>query len=529
MDPFTPSCSHESNQNAAQTRQLDPESPSNFYQRTPKRVQKDLNIQALSRISLGSNTRTSKLVSSAINAELEKGQRLLHQRISVWKRLARVLDSFCDQEALETRSYAEDLCREFLTFSHTALPTLAGSTKTNTRTLTSSHHLTGHAETLKNSGARARAASASRLAESSDKAPRNYSAAVKRAPPPAALAPRAHKASTPKVDQDKRLLVAITPEARLNRDESFALRRELCHKLKGLTLDQVPRISPTVTGWAIHTNDLSTRDMLNAQENKGTLTEIFRATSITLPTKWYNYAVQGTPTAIPSLVGGSIPITQELVHKEATSQTGAQPANCRQSRHGADASTGLVTWIVSFLAPVRSFALFGGKSQAKLISKSPKLTRHDPGCQDYCNPAHCGKRARCGHCSVPTDEHEGAWGSNCTASSRCANCHGPFPASNDRCPAAPKRINGKTIRVTKAQLASIRKHCSSSTQRQEPTSETDGAKDRPNTSAGSQPSSSSTTPQVILKRRRGEAITEYEQAKSTPTATASRRPARVTT
>jgi hypothetical protein len=108
-----------------------------------------LNIQAPSRIFLGGNTRTSKLVSSAINAELEKGQRLLHQRISVWKRLARVLDSFCDQEALETKSYAEDLCREFLTFSHTALSTLAGSTKT----LTSSYHLTGHAETLKDSGA----------------------------------------------------------------------------------------------------------------------------------------------------------------------------------------------------------------------------------------------------------------------------------------------------------------------------------------------------------------------------------------
>jgi hypothetical protein len=46
MDPLTPFCSHESNQNAAQTRQLDPESPSNFYQRTAKRVQKDLNIQA---------------------------------------------------------------------------------------------------------------------------------------------------------------------------------------------------------------------------------------------------------------------------------------------------------------------------------------------------------------------------------------------------------------------------------------------------------------------------------------------------
>jgi hypothetical protein len=163
-------------------------------------VQKDLNIQALSRIFLGGNTRTSKLVSSAINAELKKGQRLLHQRISVWKRLACVLNSFCDQKALETRSYAKDLCREFLIFSYTALLILTGSTKTNTRTLTSFYYLTGHAKTLKNSEAQARAVSASRLAESSNKALCNYSAAVKRAPSPAASALKAHKAFTPKVD-----------------------------------------------------------------------------------------------------------------------------------------------------------------------------------------------------------------------------------------------------------------------------------------------------------------------------------------
>jgi hypothetical protein len=134
----------------------------------------------------------------------------------VWKRLARVLDSFCDQKAFETKSYAKDLCYEFLIFSYTALFTLAGSIKTNTRTFISSYYLTGHAETLKNLRAQARAVSASRLAESSNKAPRNYSAAVKRAPSSAASALRAHKAFTPKVDQDKRLLVTITLEAWLN-------------------------------------------------------------------------------------------------------------------------------------------------------------------------------------------------------------------------------------------------------------------------------------------------------------------------
>jgi hypothetical protein len=128
------------------------------------------------------------------------------------------------------------LCCEFLTFSYTALSTLAG----NTKTLTFSYHLTGHAKTLKNSEARARATSVSRFAKSSDQALRNYSAAAKQAPLLATSALRAHKALTPKVNQDKRLLVAIISEARLNQDKSYILRRELCHKLKGLTLDKIP-------------------------------------------------------------------------------------------------------------------------------------------------------------------------------------------------------------------------------------------------------------------------------------------------
>jgi hypothetical protein len=53
---------------------------------------------------------------------------------------------------------------------------------------------------LKNSEARARAILALRLAESSDKALYNYSAAVKQAPFPAAFVLKAHKAFTPKVD-----------------------------------------------------------------------------------------------------------------------------------------------------------------------------------------------------------------------------------------------------------------------------------------------------------------------------------------
>jgi hypothetical protein len=66
---------------------------------------------------------------------------------------------------------------------------------------------------LKNLRAQARAVSALCLAESSDKALRNYSAAVKRAFSSAVSALKVHKVFTPKVNQDKRLLVAITLEA----------------------------------------------------------------------------------------------------------------------------------------------------------------------------------------------------------------------------------------------------------------------------------------------------------------------------
>jgi hypothetical protein len=50
----------------------------------------------------------------------------------------------------------------------------------------------------------------SRFAKSSNQALRNYNTAVKQAPFLVISALKAHKASTLKVNQDKRLLIAIT-------------------------------------------------------------------------------------------------------------------------------------------------------------------------------------------------------------------------------------------------------------------------------------------------------------------------------
>src|SRR5436190_11089075 len=100
--------------------------------------------------------------------------------------------------------------------------------------------------------------------------------------------------------------------------------------------------------------------------------------------------------------------------------------NCRPSRHGANPLTGKITWIVSFLNPVRPFRLFNASELSKVIDKKPTNTRHDPGCQGFCNPAKCIRYARCSVCGTRLDQHEGPSGVNCTGKARCANCHGPF-------------------------------------------------------------------------------------------------------
>src|SRR5204862_2903913 len=95
---------------------------------------------------------------------------------------------------------------------------------------------------------------------------------------------------------------------------------------------------------------------------------------------------------------------------------------------------------------------------SKSIDKKSAITRHDPGCQSFCNPAKCTRYARCSVCSTRIDQHIGPSGANCTEKARCANCHGPFPAGHDFCPAAPRRKNGKIVKPTKKELDLVCHH-----------------------------------------------------------------------
>ena len=223
-------------------------------------------------------------------------------------------------------------------------------------------------------------------------------------------------------------------------------------------LATIPLITPTHTGWAITPSDLKTRDLLTTLENSEIVMRVLRGTAVKQPEIWYNYAVPGVPYTMRQLSGNAVINTAELINEEVVAQTQEGPISCRPSRHGPNLETNKITWIISFLTPVRSFRLFNASELSRPIDKKPKISRHDPGCQGFCNPAKCTRYQRCNNCSTRLDLHVGPTGVNCTHGARCTNCHGPFPAGHDHCPAAPYRKNGKTIRLTKKELDTIRRH-----------------------------------------------------------------------
>ncbi|RAL58121.1 hypothetical protein DID88_002396 [Monilinia fructigena] len=84
----------------------------------------------------------------------------------------------------------------------------------------------------------------------------------------------------------------------------------------------------------------------------------------------------------------------------------------------------------------------------------------------------------------------------------CANCHGPFDANHARCPAVPKRVNGKYIKPTRKELDAIRKHG-------------ELAFKTVNTPPPATPTPASSTGAPVIappKRKRGAAVTAHENA-----------------
>ncbi|KAF7572879.1 hypothetical protein PtrM4_077840 [Pyrenophora tritici-repentis] len=224
--------------------------------------------------------------------------------------------------------------------------------------------------------------------------------------------------------------------------------------IKEITPSDIPTAKHIKTGWAITPRNDKIKALLMGQENRELMIRAVEGESARLPERWVNYAVQGVESSYRTITGESIPTTIDDIVSEALSQTGIEPASCRPSRHGP--TEGRTTWIISFTRPVRSFRLFGTGDYAHEIKKNSPAMLHDPGCLGYCKTSRCTRPARCTTCSKTTATHQGPHGEQCKDTPKCANCHGPFPATHDKCPAAPTRVNGRLIQPIKGELKFIR-------------------------------------------------------------------------
>ncbi|KAL2281064.1 hypothetical protein FJTKL_12084 [Diaporthe vaccinii] len=234
------------------------------------------------------------------------------------------------------------------------------------------------------------------------------------------------------------------------RAQPFQVRTMLCQGL-GLRLADIPEVTHTKTGYAIRPASKTVRDKIIAGKE-----EVIRACGaqeVSLPAKWHTYAVPDVPFSFTGLNGGLVN-ADDLLAEEAEAQTGHKPVRFWRSRHGPDVHTGRGTFLVAFLTPVRSFRLFNTSGYARPVEKKPRATLHNPGCQGYCNGNNCKRAPRCNNCGERTDLHEAG---QCTKAQCCANCHGPFQAGHNNCPAEPKRVKGVLVWPSKRRLQKIRR------------------------------------------------------------------------
>ena len=72
--------------------------------------------------------------------------------------------------------------------------------------------------------------------------------------------------------------------------------------------------------------------------------------------------------------------TASLVSGEAKAQTRKEPVSCWPSWHGPNLTTGWMTWVVSFLEPVKKFTLFNNSKQSRFIVKRASFSHYNPEC-----------------------------------------------------------------------------------------------------------------------------------------------------
>ncbi|RAL60138.1 hypothetical protein DID88_000763 [Monilinia fructigena] len=197
---------------------------------------------------------------------------------------------------------------------------------------------------------------------------------------------------------DLRIYARAEPGTLLVRDQPFLIREAITKAVPQISAKDIPRLWATPTGWAVKPNTKAVYDLILKGIERCPYMQshpLYRSgTSRKMDT---HTAWPTPPNVLTGLLDNRL-VTADIVSKEAEIQTRVKPVNC----HSAGTSGPTSVWFISF-------------------------------------------------------KEEGALGAACSTPPKCAGCHGPFPAGHKHCAAAPKRVDGKIIRLTVSQLGEIRR------------------------------------------------------------------------
>lgn len=213
--------------------------------------------------------------------------------------------------------------------------------------------------------------------------------------------------TTPKEpEEDLRLLTRVIKDRLTARPKPLAAKLALVDRLP-IEAEEIKSLHHTNTGWSIKLANATTRDLLLQEENKTAIREVLESTEVEVPQTWVTYVVPRVPISVPDHVnkGRTIQITPEMVSIECRVHTGLTPLNVHTSRHGANAETHDITWVISFTREVSKFRLFAESDLCRRMNKPQPITRHADGCQGYHTARHCNRAKLCEECSERVDRH----------------------------------------------------------------------------------------------------------------------------
>ena len=250
-----------------------------------------------------------------------------------------------------------------------------------------------------------------------------------------------------RAEEDERVLLTVRDGG--NKKAPVDVRVTLAGIL-GLTISDIPAVTLTRTGYAARFTSTENRVRLLDPSVLPELGQRLDVIAARMNEQWVNYVVPGVPSAIRDYTGALMPLSVAMVAEEVALQAGVVPREVKQSRHGANAQTGLCTWIVSFLVPVtKPWNIFQSRNAVLIRRDRDPIELHNPGCQGYCKARRCTRLPRCNNCAGDMATHTPG---PCTAVTKCANCRGPHQAGAEDCFALPGVKDGKRIPLTRAQM-----------------------------------------------------------------------------